>query len=69
MPDADPLRFPIGKFHRPPVPLAAADRAALIEELAAAPGTIRSLVAAASDQTLEAAGRCGRWCTTCRTAT
>jgi hypothetical protein len=61
MADIDPLRFPIGRFHRPQVPLTDAARSALIEELAAAPGTIRSLVTGASEATLDTPYRPGGW--------
>jgi hypothetical protein len=64
------LRYPIGKFHAP-ASVTDAERAALVDQIAALPGDLRAAVAGLDDAQLdtpyrEGAGPSGRWCITCR---
>ena len=61
MPDGDNDRYPIGRFERPRGPVDAAARAVLIEQIEAAPATIRSLVEGLDDAQLNTPYRDGGW--------
>lgn len=54
------LRFPIGEFD-PDAPIAAADRAKRIREIAAAPAALRAAIAGLSESQLETPYRPGGW--------
>ena len=56
----DALRFPIGRFVAP-AKISAADRAKLIEEIAAAPAALRAAVRGMSETRLDAPYRPGGW--------
>ena len=56
----DALRFPIGRFVAPQK-ISAADRAKLIEEIAAAPAALRAAVRGMSDARLDTPYRPGGW--------
>src|ERR1700704_1344556 len=55
------LRFPIGKFKRPQVPLDAATRTSLIGEIEQMPAAMRALVGGLSDAQLDTPYRPGGW--------
>ena len=59
--DSTDLRFPIGKFHPPQVPLDAAARASLIGEIERMPAAMRKLVEDLSDGQLDTPYRPGGW--------
>ena len=59
--DSTDLRFPIGKFHRPQVPLDAATRASLISEIERMPSALRALVGGLSDTQLDTQYVSGGW--------
>ena len=61
MTSADHERYPIGRFERCREPLDAATRAALIDEIAAAPAAIRALVTGLGDARLDTRYRDGGW--------
>jgi hypothetical protein len=61
MSEVDPLRYPIGKFHRPALPLDEAARRNLIATIEQAPAGIRALVSGLGDADLEARYRAGGW--------
>jgi uncharacterized damage-inducible protein DinB len=54
-------RFPIGKFQRPAETPTAAERSALIEQIAAAPGRLRMAVAGLDQAQLDTPYRDGGW--------
>ncbi|OFW21585.1 MAG: metal-dependent hydrolase [Acidobacteria bacterium RIFCSPLOWO2_02_FULL_65_29] len=54
-------QFPIGKFHRPLVPLEAGARAAHVDEIDRMPASLRSLVAGLTDAQLDTPYRAGGW--------
>jgi uncharacterized damage-inducible protein DinB len=54
------LRYPIGRFERPTT-LSAAERASCIDDIAAAPGTLRNAVDGLSDAQLDTPYRPGGW--------
>ena len=60
MTDSD-LRYPIGQYQPPPEPLSPADRALLIQQVAAAPGKLRAAVAGLSEVQLDTPYRDGGW--------
>ncbi len=60
MSDLD-LRFPIGKFHSPTLPLTAAARQALIDDIERLPGEFRSAAAGLDERRLETPYRPGGW--------
>ncbi len=55
------LRYPIGRFEATPTPLDAAQRARLIDEVARAPGDLRSAVEGLTDEQLDTRYRPGGW--------
>ncbi len=55
------LRFPIGKFHRPSLPLSADERRAFIDAIAEAPARLAALAGPLSDEALERRYRPGGW--------
>ena len=57
----DSLRFPIGRFSAPTVPYTAAERTALIQEIAALPVQLAAVAHAIGDETLEHAYRPDGW--------
>jgi hypothetical protein len=59
--DSTDLRFPIGRFHRPQVPLDAATRASLISEIERMPSALRALVGGLCDTRLDTPYRPGGW--------
>ena len=61
MDDLQQLRFPIGKFERPAVPLNDEARALLIREIEGAPAGLRAAVDGLSDAQLDTPYRPGGW--------
>ena len=61
MTDVDQLRFPIGKFVRPELPVDDDQRAASIQDIARLPAGLRKIVGELSDAQLETAYRPGGW--------
>jgi hypothetical protein len=61
MTDVDALRYPIGRFEPPALPLDDPARARLIAEIDAAPASIRALVERRSDAELDTPYRPGGW--------
>src|SRR6266566_3405304 len=61
MTDLQHLRFPIGKFERPAVPLDDQTRASLIHEIERAPAELRAAVHALIDAQLDTPYRPGGW--------
>jgi hypothetical protein len=61
MTDVDRLRFPIGKFERPSVPLDDQTRASLIGEIERAPSGLRAAVHGLTDAQLDTPYRPGGW--------
>jgi uncharacterized damage-inducible protein DinB len=61
MSDLDHLRFPIGKFQRPAVPLDAEARASLIRDIEQAPARLRAAVTGLTDAELDTPYRPGGW--------
>ena len=59
-PKLDALRFPIGRF-KVPETISAADRAQYLEEIAAAPGALRSAVKGLNEAKLDTPYRPGGW--------
>ena len=59
----DPLdpRFPIGKFHRPTLPIDAAARAGFIDDIEQMPAVFRATVTGLSDALLDTPYRPGGW--------
>lgn len=57
----DDLRYPVGKFSRPTRALTKAERDALIQDIAAAPGWMRSAVQGLTDAQLDTTYRPGGW--------
>lgn len=55
------LRFPVGKFETPPLPLTPAQRTAMIAEIASAPARFRAAVAGLTDAQLDTPYRDGGW--------
>jgi len=60
-PDLDRLRYPIGRFHPPAVPLSPETRQRLIDEIAAAPAALREAVEGLSEAELDTPYRPGGW--------
>lgn len=60
-PDLERLRFPIGRFDPPPVPLSPETRVRLIDEIAAAPAALRAAVEGLSEAELDTPYRPGGW--------
>lgn len=60
-PELERLRFPIGRFDPPPVPLSPETRTRLIDEIAAAPAALRAAVQGLSDAELDTPYRPGGW--------
>jgi hypothetical protein len=61
MADIDPLRYPIGKFERPALPLDDTARRDLIAAVEQAPSAIRALVRGLADPQLDTPYRPGGW--------
>jgi hypothetical protein len=61
MADVDPLRYPIGQFQRPALPLADAARQRLVAEIEQAPATIGALVRGLTEAQLDIPYRPGGW--------
>jgi hypothetical protein len=61
MSDVDLLRYPIGKFQRPALPLDEDTRRRLIDEVERAPAGIRALASGLSDPQLDTPYRPGGW--------
>ena len=61
MSDAFDPRFPIGKFHRPALPIDAATRTALIDDIEHMPAAFRATVVGLSDALLDTPYRPGGW--------
>jgi hypothetical protein len=59
--DIDPLRYPIGKFARPVLPLDDGARRELIAQIEAAPARLRALVERLNDAQLDTPYRPGGW--------
>ena len=59
--DLDPERYPVGKIVRNPGPLARDERQGLIDIIAQAPATLRSLVSGTTEGQLETPYRAGGW--------
>ncbi|GAC1647671.1 MAG: bacillithiol transferase BstA [Gemmatimonadaceae bacterium] len=57
----DDLRYPIGKFASPPLPLSASERATLIDEIAGLPTALRGAVRGLTEAQLETPYRPGGW--------
>ena len=55
------LRFPIGEFRRPTVPLSDADRMSLIADIEQLPAVLRSTVSGLTDAQLDTPYRPGGW--------
>jgi len=60
-PDLDRLRYPIGRFHPPAVPLSPETRQRLIDEIAAATAALREAVEGLSEAELDTPYRPGGW--------
>jgi len=60
-PDLDRLRYPVGRYEPPAVPLSAETRERLIDEIAAAPAELRAAVDGLSDAALDTPYRPGGW--------
>lgn len=61
MTDTDRERYPVGPLPRASAPLSRPERAALIAAVAAAPGTLRSLIDNLTDAQLDTPYRAGGW--------
>jgi hypothetical protein len=61
MAEADPLRYPIGRFTRPALPLDPAISAGFIDDLERAPAGLRFLAGELTDAQLETTYRPGGW--------
>jgi hypothetical protein len=57
----DPLRYPLGKFRSPALPLDEDERRPLIDELERAPAGVRALVAPLTEAQLDTPYRPGGW--------
>jgi uncharacterized damage-inducible protein DinB len=60
-PASDELRFPTGKFHRPTVPLDSAQRAKVIDAIAATPKNLVDAVRGLNDKQVDTPYREGGW--------
>ncbi|HYV99253.1 MAG TPA: putative metal-dependent hydrolase [Gemmatimonadaceae bacterium] len=59
--DADDLRFPVGKFHKPRAPLTRAERASAILDMAELPARLGDAVRGLSEEQLDTPYRDGGW--------
>ena len=57
----DELRFPVGKFHRPTEPIAADERARLIDTIASTPKDLATAVRGLNDKQLDTPYRMDGW--------
>ena len=55
------LRYPVGKFNRPTQALTAAERARMIEEIAATPAALRAALRGLDDRKIDTPYRPGGW--------
>ncbi len=61
MSDPDPIRYPIGKFHRPTLPLTSEARHEMIRDLERLPAEVRAVAHALPEARLDEPYRPGGW--------